>query len=128
MVIDSSAIAAILFREDERKALLEKMDRTPTLYLSAATFVEIQIVLLTAELADPEQELASFLRRAQVAIVPVDEEQALLAGAAYRRFGKGRHNAGLNFGDCFSYALAKQMGEPLLFKGNDFSRTDVLLA
>ncbi len=63
MVIDSSAIAAILFREDERKALLEKMDRTPTLYLSAATFVEIQIVLLKAELADPEQELASFLRR-----------------------------------------------------------------
>jgi ribonuclease VapC len=128
MVIETSAIAAILFLEDARRSLLEKMDQAEGLYLSAASLVEIQIVLLRAGLLDAEQELASFLGRAGIVVVPVDEEQALIAGRAYRRFGKGRHKADLNFGDCFSYALAKQRSEHLLFIGNDFSQTDIQIA
>lgn len=77
---------------------------------------------------DYEHRLEPFLKRAGVDIVPVDHEQALLAREAYRRFGKGRHPASLNFGDCFSYALAVRLGEPLLFKGGDFGLTDVLVA
>ena len=72
--------------------------------------------------------LDTFIQEFSIRIEPVTAEQAMLARQGFALFGKGRHKAGLNFGDCFSYALAKQMGEPLLFKGNDFSRTDVLLA
>ena len=74
---------------------------------------------------DPIALLDRLIDRFEIVVVPVDREQALLAREALRRFGKGRHKAGLNFGDCFSYALAKQTGEPLLFKGKDFSQTDI---
>jgi ribonuclease VapC len=77
---------------------------------------------------DPIAALDILTTRLRLVVIPVDHEQALLARDGFRRFGKGRHPAGLNFGDCFSYALAKQRGEPLLFKGNDFSQTDVLVA
>ena len=75
--------------------------------------------------ADGVRDLDLFIAKAQVSLVPVDEEQADLARRAYRKFGKGRHPAGLNFGDCFSYALSRALELPLLFKGNDFSQTDV---
>jgi len=74
---------------------------------------------------DGVRDLDLFIAKAQVSLMPVDEEQADLARRAYRKFGKGRHPAGLNFGDCFSYALSRALELPLLFKGNDFSQTDV---
>jgi ribonuclease VapC len=75
--------------------------------------------------ADGVRDLDLFIAKARISLVPVDEEQADLARQAFRKFGKGRHPAGLNFGDCFSYALARSLDEPLLFKGNDFSQTDI---
>jgi ribonuclease VapC len=128
MVIDTSVLAAILLREDDRRELLEKMSVAPRLLLSAANLVEIGVVLMCHSTGDHEHRLDPLLERAGIQVVPVDYPQALLATEAYRRYGKGRHHASLNLGDCFSYALAVRTGYPLLFKGNDFSHTDVLRA
>ena len=125
MVIDSSAIVAIAFNEPEAAAFESRIADDPVRLISAATILEIAMVIET-RLGEPGgSELDLWLHKAGVEIVAVDAEQADLARRAWRRFGKGRHPAGLNYGDCFSYALAATRQEPLLFKGNDFSQTDI---
>lgn len=126
MVIDSSAIIAILFDEPEAQALLSQIAGAEICRLSAASLVEIGIVLRRDATAQRRAAVDEMLSLFAIKIEPVTEEQAYLALDAYDRFGKGTgHPAGLNYGDCFSYALAKQFGEPLLFKGNDFTRIDL---
>jgi ribonuclease VapC len=126
MVIDSSAIIAILFDEPEAQAFLSRMAIADACRLSAASLVEVGIVLRREAAAKRREAFEELLRLFTVQIEPVSEAQAYVALDAYDRFGKGTgHPAGLNYGDCFSYALAKQSGEPLLFKGNDFTHTDL---
>ena len=125
MVIDTSVLMCILLREPDRVAYLERMQPASRRLLSAASLVEAGVALMRHNAGDNEHLLDPFLERAGIVVVPVERAQALLAREAYRRFGKGRHAAALNFGDCFSYALAVRTGEPLLFKGNDFGKTDV---
>jgi ribonuclease VapC len=125
MVIDTSALLAILQDEPERRAFNEAIEAADSRSLSVASFVEASIVLEVRFGAEGARRLDRFLDRAGVTFVAVDVEQGELARQAFSRFGKGRHPAGLNFGDCFSYALAQVLGEPLLYKGEDFSRTDV---
>lgn len=125
MVIDTSALMAILADEPERETFVNALEQADVRTISAATFVEISIVLEARHGAEGVRQLDLFLDRAGIEIVPVSEEHALEARRAFGRFGKGRHEAGLNFGDCFSYALAIISGDALLFKGDDFSRTDV---
>lgn len=93
--------------------------------MSAATFVEVSIVIESRFGAEGLRDLDLFIERGGIEIAPVDEKQAHVARRAFSRFGKGRHEAGLNYGDCFSYALATVLGEPLLYKGEDFRQTDV---
>lgn len=124
MIVDSSAVLAILFNEPDAAIYATAIASAATCRISAANYVETAVVVESQSTAGGRQ-FDTFMRRAGIAIEPVTEEQALLARQAYADFGKGRHPAGLNFGDCFAYALAKAMREPLLFKGNDFSRTDV---
>jgi ribonuclease VapC len=125
MVLDTSAILAILQDEPERRKFNEAIETAETRSLSTASFVECSMILESRYGADGVRDLDLFIAKAQVSLVAVDEEQADLARRAFRKYGKGRHPAGLNFGDCFSYALARSLGEPLLFKGNDFSQTDI---
>jgi ribonuclease VapC len=125
MVIDTSAIAAILFKEPGFETLVERIEGSETLLISAASLVELSIVVESRKGEDGARDLDLWLYRAGVEIEPVDADQAAIARQAWRRFGKGRHPAGLNYGDCFAYALAKKTGLPLLYKGNDFSLTDL---
>ena len=125
MVLDTSALLAILQDEPERRSFNERIEEAASRVLSAATYVETSIVLECRAGAEALHDLDVFLHRAGIDVVPVDTEQALVARRAYSRFGKGRHAAGLNYGDCFSYALAHVNGEPLLYKGDDFGKTDV---
>ena len=125
MVIDTSAIVAIAMNESEAEAFERRIADAAGRLISAATVLEAAMVLET-RLGEPGGgELDLWLLRAGVEIVAVDTIHADQARRAWRRFGKGRHPAGLNFGDCFSYALAALTQEPLLFKGNDFSKTDI---
>ena len=125
MVIDTSAIVAIAMNESEAEAFERRIADAAVRLISAATVLEAAMVLET-RLGEPGGgELDLGLLRAGVEIVAVDAIHADQARRAWRRFGKGRHPAGLNFGDCFSYALAALTQEPLLFKGNDFSKTDI---
>jgi ribonuclease VapC len=128
MVVDTSVLVAILFGEPEADRFLSEMNKAPHILLSAASLLEAGIVLLRQGDADVVQDLDRLIERAGIVVIPVDETQAVLARDGYRRFGKGMHRARLNFGDCFSYALAMSVGESLLFKGEDFGRTDVLVA
>ena len=128
MVIDTSALVAILLNEPERRAFNELIEDADSLVLSAASLIETSIVLEARHGAEAVRSLDLLLAKAGVVIEPVDTDQASVARQAFRQFGRGRHPAGLNFGDCFSYALAQVRGEALLFKGNDFSRTDVRVA
>jgi ribonuclease VapC len=125
MVVDTSALAAILFAEEGYEDLVERLDSVERLLLSAASLVELSIVVESRKGEEGARQVDLLLYRTQIEVVPVDVEQAEIAREAWRRFGKGRHPASLNFGDCFSYALAKQTGLPLLFKGADFSLTDL---
>ena len=125
MVLDTSAILAILQDEPERRKFNEAIEAAESRSLSTASFVECSMILESRYGADGIRDLDLFIAKAQVSLVPVDEEQADLARRAFRKYGKGRHPAGLNFGDCFSYALSQALDEALLFKGNDFSQTDV---
>ena len=125
MVIDTSALAAIFFHEPERDAFRSAILAASSRLISAATALEAGMVIEGRKGGGAGREFDLFIVRAQIQIVPVDAELADLARSAWRKYGKGRHPAGLNFGDCFSYALAKATGEPLLFKGDDFSRTDI---
>lgn len=128
MVVDTSAILAILLDEPERRAFNEMIEAAESRRMSVASFVEASIVISARYGADGLHELDIFLDRAMIDLVPVDAEQGKLARDAFRRYGKGRHPAGLNYGDCFTYALARALGEPILFKGDDFARTDVVAA
>jgi ribonuclease VapC len=125
MVIDTSAVLAILMRERVADRLVSAVEADRTRLVSAATVVEASMVLLGryGEVGDPQ--LDRLLRGIGAEVVPVGEEQVALARDAALRFGRGRHAAALNFGDCFSYALSVARGEPLLFVGDDFSQTDV---
>jgi ribonuclease VapC len=128
MVVDTSALLAVLLREPTEARLLETLETGWPLRLSAASLVEAAIVV-QSRLGDAgEARLDRLLQRLGVEIIPVTREHAEIARAGFRRFGKGRHPAGLNYGDCFSYALARALGEPLLFVGKDFAQTDVEVA
>lgn len=128
MVIDTSAILAILLDEPERRAFNEAIEAAATRSMSVATWVESSLVIEARKGAEGLRDLDLLIERAGVEVVPVDREQGSLARRAFSRFGKGRHPAGLNYGDCFAYALARHLGEPLLFKGDDFGKTDVVAA
>jgi ribonuclease VapC len=128
MVIDTSAIVAILSNEPERERFIGLIEAAPIRRLSAASRVEATLVVEGRKRDAGRADLDLFLHEGEVEIVPVTREQVELACDAFRRFGKGRHPAGLNFGDVFAYALARVTGEPLLFKGDDFARTDIASA
>lgn len=125
MVIDTSAILAILHDEPERRAFNEVIEAAHEGRLSAASFVETSIVIDVRYGSDGPRDFDLFLAKAAIDIHAVDTEQARAARQAFRDYGRGRHAAALNFGDCFAYALAVELGEPLLFKGTDFAQTDV---
>lgn len=128
MVLDTSALLAILTDEPERRAFNEAIEAADSCLMSAATFVEISIVIESRYGAEGLRDLDHFISRAAIQLEPVDAEQAQVARRAFTRFGKGRHPAGLNYGDCFSYALATVLARPLLYKGDDFAKTDVTSA
>jgi len=125
MVIDTSAIVAMLFGEAEAEAFAAAIESDPVRLMSAASALEATIVVESELGIAGSRELDALLQTAGVAIEPVTVEQLAAARHAFRTFGKGRHPAALNFCDCFSYALSKFTGEPLLFKGDDFKRTDI---
>ncbi|MHB8763705.1 MAG: type II toxin-antitoxin system VapC family toxin [Deferrisomatales bacterium] len=125
MVLDTSALLAILQDEPERRAFNVAIEDADACRLSTASLVEASIVIESRYGSAGLRDLDLLLGRAGVELVPVDEEQAQMARRAFSRFGRGRHPAGLNYGDCFSYALSRVLGEPLLFKGDDFGKTDV---
>lgn len=128
MILDSSALVAILAGEPGAESFIQAISRAQRCRMSAGTFLELSIVLESQFAVEVLHQCDALFRRVGIVIEPVTIEQAHLARQAFHDFGKGRHPAGLNFGDCFGYALAKHTGEPLLFKGNDFSKTDVLSA
>ena len=127
MVIDTWALAAIFFHEPERDAFRNAIVAASSRLISAATVLEAGMVIEGRRGGGAGREFDLFIVRAQIQIVPIDAELADLARYAWRKYGKGRHPAALNFGDCFSYALAKTTGEPLLAKSTDFASTDVVL-
>jgi len=128
MVIGTSALVAIFLGEPERTTLLDSILQAETRLLSAANALETGMVLEARRGEAAGREFDLFLVKAKVELVPVDAEQVEIARSAWRKYGKGRHAAGLNFGDCLAYALAKFSGQKLLAKGEDFRFTDVELA
>jgi ribonuclease VapC len=127
MVLDTSALVAILQAEPERSAMLEALAKAERRLVSAVTVLEASMVMEGRYGLDAGVDLELFLYNARTEIVPLDSQQAQTAMRAWRKFGKGRHPAQLNLGDCCVYALAKVSHEPVLCKGADFSRTDVPL-
>lgn len=125
VVIDSSALVAILLGEPERGHFLQVLSESEIRLLSAATALETVIVVESRRGELGGRELDLFLHTTGIQVVSVDAEQFTIARYAWRKYGKGRHGAALNFGDCFAYALAKVSNEPLLAKGSDFSQTDL---
>ncbi len=125
MIVDSSAIIAILRNEPDAAAMAEALQEAAIRRISAVTYVEAAVVADNDRNPLLSRRFDGLVRDAQMLVEPVTARQAELARQAYRDFGKGRHKAGLNLGDCFAYALAKEMDEPLLFKGDDFCHTDI---
>jgi len=125
MILDTSAIVAILYREPEASVFARLIYDADLCRISVATYVELSMVIENQLGPEGMRQAEAFFRRAGIVIEPVTLDHGELARQAFLDFGKGRHRAGLNYGDCFSYALAKATGEPLLFKGNDFSLTDI---
>lgn len=125
MVIDSSALLAIVLDEPERQTFLSKISLDARPLIAAANYVEAAIVLVSRRGPAAAVELRGFLEEAGIEIAEVNDAVSEAAIEAFARFGKGRHPAGLNFGDCFAYALASIMGERLLYKGDDFAKTDI---
>lgn len=128
MVIDTSALLAILLDEAERRAFSLAIESADRRLLSAANLVEASVVIESRFGGEGVRALDRLLEIAAVEVVAVDRAQALVAREAHRNYGKGRHAAALNYGDCFAYALSRTTTEPLLYKGSDFSQTDVLRA
>ncbi len=126
MVIDTSALVAIMYNESSAPRLVRAIEQSAARLVSAGTVIEASLVLLGRFGERGEVQLDSLLRALNVEIIAVDADQVAIARDAARTFGRGRHRAALNFGDCFSYALAVSRGEPLLFVGDDFSSTDVM--
>ena len=126
MVLDTSALLAILNDEPEYEVFRAAIENDPIRLTSAASLIEASRVIESRVGDVGGRELDLVIHTAGIRVVNVDADQVALARTAFRRFGKGRHRAGLNFGDVFSYALSKSSGEPLLFKGADFSKTDVV--
>ena len=125
MVIDPSAVVAILFGEEDAERLSAAIDADPIRLMSAASVLETSMVIESEQGEEGEREMDFLLLKIGVEIIAFNEEQLKVARYAFREYVKGRHAAGLNFGDCFSYALSRTSGEPLLFKGDDFTKTDV---
>jgi ribonuclease VapC len=128
MVVDTSAITAILLGEADAERFANALDEAPTRLMSAVARVELSFVIEGKKGEAGRADLERFLERGFIETVSVTPQQATIAIDAFRRFGKGRHRAGLNIGDCFSYALAAATGHPLLFKGADFIHTDIRIA
>lgn len=128
MIVDPSALVAILLEEPEGHRLDEAILDADRCSISAASLLEVSMVLFSRRGTMAWADLDLQIYRFGIQIVPFTESQALIAREAFRRYGKGRHPAGLNFGDCISYALARETGEELLFKGVDFGLTDVAVA
>lgn len=128
MILDTSALVAVLFGESEADAYTQLIHDSDRCLISTGSFLELSIVIERQTGPEVARQCDMFFRRAGIIVEPFTVEQAFVARHAFHDFGKGRHRAGLNFGDCFAYALAKVTGEPLLFKGNDFRKTDVVSA
>ena len=128
MIVDSSALLAVLLREPDAARCETAIATAANCRMSAVNVLETSIVVESRGGEPALHELDAFLERAKIACAPVTTEQVKAARVAWRRFGKGNHPARLNLGDCFAYALAKTAGEPLLYKGEDFSRTDIKAA
>lgn len=129
IVLDTSALAAVVLGEPDAEALLSVMRRLAgDLVIGAATLVEVGIVVEAKQGPEAASDLVTLLSRLGVRVEPLSEQQAHVAVAAWRRFGKGHHPASLNLGDCLAYAVAKVSGAPLLFKGQDFGQTDIASA
>lgn len=126
MVIDSSAVLAVLFQEPEAELFASAISDDPMRLMSTVSLLEAAIVMEARKGPAGGRELDLLLHKARIEIVSFNSEQAEIARDAWLRFGKGRHSAALNIGDCCSYALSRSSGEPLLFKGTDFTRTDVM--
>jgi ribonuclease VapC len=125
VIVDTSVIIAILRDEPDADAIGEALGRPQVRRMSAVSYVEAAVVVDSNRSPVLSRRLDDLLRDVEIAVEPVTLNQARIAREAYRDFGKGRHRAGLNLGDCFAYALAKEKGEPLLFKGDDFRHTDI---
>ena len=127
MIIDTSALIALLEGEPEAEAIAHAIERTPIRRISAPTLLECHLIAHRRGEAGSAM-IDAVVARANIEVVPFAEDDVVFARAAFVRYGKGRHPAGLNFGDCFAYALAQRLGEPLLFKGDDFRQTDITSA
>ncbi|MSP92360.1 MAG: type II toxin-antitoxin system VapC family toxin [Myxococcales bacterium] len=127
MIVDTSAVFAVLLREPEAAVFRHALQMAPIRWMSAGTLVETSIVAARLDGVRGVTELDRFLAEACLEIIPVTADHARIARDGFLRYGKGRHAAALNYGDCFSYALAKATGQPLLCKGDDFQRTDIEL-
>jgi ribonuclease VapC len=125
VTVDTSVIIAILRDEPDAAVIGEILERSQDCHMSAVSYVEAAVVVDSNRNPVLSRRLDDLLRDVEIGVEPVTLNQARIAREAYRDFGKGRHRAGLNFGDCFAYALAKEKGEPLLFKGDDFCHTDI---
>lgn len=125
MVLDTSAFLAILFGEPEAESMARAIEQDPRRYVSTVNLFEASIVIENRRGRAALSRLDLLVLEAEIAALPFRIEEMRIAREAYRRFGKGRHPAALNFGDCIAYASAKALGEPLLFKGDDFARTDI---
>ena len=128
MILDSSAVVAILCRETGHQALLEKVIAADTLGMGTPTVFESAMVLTIKLRLDGLAMVNEFLRESGTQAIAFTDQHASIAFGAYLRYGKDRHKAALNFGDCFSYSVAKVTGQPLLYVGNDFAKTDVAIA
>ena len=125
MIVDTSAVLAVLFDEPDAERFTRAMAEAHHCRMSVANFLEAALVVEGRAGMAGGHELDLFIEKAAIELVPVSVEHMQAARRAWRRFGKGNHPAGLNFGDCFAYALAEVTGEPLLYKGEDFALTDV---
>lgn len=125
MILDTSALIAILYDEPERFEFARLIHDAESCRISVANFVELSMVVESQIGPEAGRQVDMLFRRTGIVVEPVTVEHGHLARQAFLDYGKGRHKAGLNFGDCFSYALSKATGEPLLFKGKDFSQTDI---